>query len=321
MTKNKTALASGSRLKRAVDRKGLGTLSSLLVNARTLKRYTVALRIFFQWTLTEAINLNVNAIEFDEIVGNFINICWEEGEAKGIVGDVLSSLQHHIPTLKRQLNGSWRLYTAWNRHELPVRSPPLSESTALAIAGILHAWQRTDAAILVTLAFYGFLRTGEFCTLIRGQVEFARDLTFVVLFLPDSKGSQRKGAPESVLIRNSALTRCLARYLQSLLPGDRVAKREPSQFRMLFQAACVELGIEKEEFKPYSLRRGGASHHFRVFGNMSLTSELGRWSDVRTARIYVTSAVQELNASQMPARRKAVCGAWRDFWTSFMDAC
>jgi integrase len=319
MTKVKTALASESRLKRAADRRALGPLSSLLINARTLKRYTTALQIFFQWTLAERISLEVTEWELDEICGRFIDVCWQEGEAKGVAGDVLSALQHRIPSLKRNLNGSWRLFTAWNRHEMPSRAPPLPEFVALAIAGVLHAWQRTDAALLVALAFYGFMRTGEMCTLIRGQMEFAIDLSFVVLFLPDSKGAQRKGAPESILIRHSPLARCLKALLRNLLPGDRLAQREPAQFRVLFQAACVELGIGDFGYKPYSLRRGGASHHFRLGGNLSQTSEMGRWSDVRTARIYVTSAVQELNASLLPAQHKAVSERWAAFWNAFVD--
>ena len=44
----------------------------------------------------------------------------------------------------------------------------------------------------------------------------------------------------------------------------------------------------------YSLRRGGATHWYRTFGDMLLVLYRGRREDSRTARIYVTEGLAVL---------------------------
>jgi len=70
-----------------------------------------------------------------------------------------------------------------------------------------------------------------------------------------------------------------------------------ANYRKVFDAACRAAGLDNS-FKPYSLRRGGATHHFKAFGDMSRTMEIGRWSEVRTARIYINTALLELTSIQ-----------------------
>jgi len=64
----------------------------------------------------------------------------------------------------------------------------------------------------------------------------------------------------------------------------------PQKFREVFKKAVIATGLP-ETFKPYSLRRGGASHYFRLTGDMARAVEIGRWRDVRTARIYINTAL------------------------------
>ena len=69
------------------------------------------------------------------------------------------------------------------------------------------------------------------------------------------------------------------------------------QYRILFDKAVEGLELPNT-FKPYSLRRGGATEHFKQWANMSLTMEIGRWKDVRTARAYINGSLMELTSSQ-----------------------
>eukprot|EP00972_Heterocapsa_arctica_P040509 5968660-Heterocapsa_arctica.AAC.1 len=57
---------------------------------------------------------------------------------------------------------------------------------------------------------------------------------------------------------------------------------------------CEAFGLEEWQFKPYSIRRGGATSHLRAFGSLSLTVDRGRWDNPRSARIYLQSGMAQL---------------------------
>ena len=56
---------------------------------------------------------------------------------------------------------------------------------------------------------------------------------------------------------------------------------------------CAKLGFEHPKMSGYSLRRGGASWHFHAYNSYDLTTEAGRWSQIRTARIYIDQAAAD----------------------------
>ncbi len=51
------------------------------------------------------------------------------------------------------------------------------------------------------------------------------------------------------------------------------------------------LGFTEYNFKPYSLRRGGATYDYRVGGRLEATIVRGRWQNAKTARIYITDGL------------------------------
>ena len=68
--------------------------------------------------------------------------------------------------------------------------------------------------------------------------------------------------------------------------------------QLLFDAAVRAVGLPST-FKPYSLRRGGASCFFQATGNYHRTMELGNWKHLSTAKIYINTALLELTQSQI----------------------
>ena len=61
-------------------------------------------------------------------------------------------------------------------------------------------------------------------------------------------------------------------------------------FRGGFQNAIGALGLHEWRFKPYCLRRGGATELYRTTADIALTCSRGRWAHVKTARIYLNDA-------------------------------
>ena len=64
-----------------------------------------------------------------------------------------------------------------------------------------------------------------------------------------------------------------------------------SQFYPLFQKGMEELGVSGMGFRPYSLRRGGATAFYRATCDMPATIERGRWATIRVARIYINDGL------------------------------
>ena len=114
-----------TKLERKEVRHHLGPLKSLLVTPKTLARYKAAVLYFFCFLKANDMPQGRSASEVDLQMSVYIENLWEEGESRSLATDCLSGIQMFLPSLKRNLYGSWRLVTAWQKHELPTRAPPL----------------------------------------------------------------------------------------------------------------------------------------------------------------------------------------------------
>ena len=89
------------------------------------------------------------------------------------------------------------------------------------------------------------------------------------------------------------------------------------RFYELFAQALAVLGLGHMGFRPYSLRRGGATAYYRATRNMPATIERGRWSTARVARIYINDGlakeveirVPEALLAQLRLRAEALISA------------
>ena len=61
--------------------------------------------------------------------------------------------------------------------------------------------------------------------------------------------------------------------------------------------------MESFQFRPYSLRRGGATFWFAKHGSFDRLLVQGRWQAPRTARIYINSGLTALAEATVPASK------------------
>ena len=108
-----------------------------------------------------------------------------------------------------------------------------------------------------------------------------------------TKGGQRRGVEESVIVDDPKVIALCLKALLFLLAGDKLVDVSDYLFRKQFAEDIASLGLS-DEYKPYSFRRGGATHFYRTCGNLGALTTRGRWSDQKTARIYVDEAVAEI---------------------------
>jgi len=313
MPPKRGVLSRPTKGQRRQARQQLGRLSKNVVTAGTRKRYDNALAWLFATLATLLWTVPASTVEFDELLCRIVDMAWNEGESRSLIGDVLSALGDAIPALRGRLPGAWRLVSAWSRLELPARAAPLSQKEVDALSYIAWVWGYFDVAVLLQLAFHAFLRTAELMSARVSQVCFSTKDAEAYLALPETKNSARKGTPEGVRITQSLLAKLLAIAVQGLLPGDTILRRTQTQFRTIFAQLVAEAKLDKG-YKPYSLRRGGATAWFRASASLDATAERGRWNNLRTARIYVNTSLADFceitHSADTEARISELAGAW-----------
>eukprot|EP00438_Fugacium_kawagutii_P020298 Skav211648 [mRNA] locus=scaffold1290:276136:276873:- [translate_table: standard] len=227
---------------------------------------------------------------------------WQNGDPKGWAGDLLSGLGHLIPSVKGHLAGGWRLHSAWGRAELPLRALPFTPKLVYALAqqAFEHHWQ--DTGVLLVLGFYRYPRSGELFQARKADFTFDHK-GHGVWSLPLTKSGQRVGARESLVLDDSWIGGLLRSYMAPLKAGDCLSKVSPATQRLRLKTLLEELNISGN-FRWYSCRRGGATHHFRCSNNMSLVCHIGRWNCAKTARIYITDGLACLTDFQLPLSRE-----------------
>ena len=65
----------------------------------------------------------------------------------------------------------------------------------------------------------------------------------------------------------------------------------PAKWRALFNSCLEGLGIQSLGFRPYSLRRGGATYWFQRHQNLDRILLQGRWHTQKSARIYLNEGL------------------------------
>lgn len=119
-----------------------------------------------------------------------------------------------------------------------------------------------------------------------------------------TKSGKRQGAAESVTLYHEDLCRRLCRWVQTK-PADSLIAGTSNQWSKTFNDILEALGFHKWDFRPYSLRRGGATDMFKKEGSFDRLIMLGRWQSTRTARIYLNEGLSVLAELSLPWSRFA----------------
>ena len=80
---------------------------------------------------------------------------------------------------------------------------------------------------------------------------------------------------------------------KGLLSCERLHRRPAREFGDELKAVARRMGLVHTRLTPYTFRRGGATWWFRATGSFDKVAVQGRWAQVRTARLYIDSALAE----------------------------
>ena len=284
-------VAGATRADRVRARDLLGPLGSLRVAGITRGRYCRAYRNF-AWYMFACGWVLRFLDEVDVALSAYVTTLYEEGEARQKANEAAAALQHYVPNLRRHLSLSWSLIAAWARHELPSRALPFTPAVLAAFCGALVRMGQVRLALACIVGFDTLARTGELLGLEAGHV--TQEPHQAVISFTQTKRGQRVGLEEAVVISDETVLLCLKALCASLRPGDRLTGCSEAQLRKVWGRAARALDLHDAPLRPYSLRRGGATHLYRETQNLHLVAVRGRWSTLTTTRRYVDDAMATL---------------------------
>ena len=295
----KRHLEAATAEERGKIRRRLGTLRQLTVQPSTRKRYDKALQGFFSFLTAEGLDLPKDKRQLDPIVCDYLETLWFEGKGRAQACDTLAALQDSQPGLRNNLPGAWRLLRTWQANEIPSRAPPLPEHIVLAMAGwsLFHGW--VSFALSLLIGFYSMLRTGEILGLASSRFQCTEGQLQALISLGLTKGGKRHGAAESVVLGLEPVVRFLRTWKKVASASTRLTPA-PAKWRALFNSCLAGLGIEHLGFRPYSLRRGGATYWFQKHHNLDRILLQGRWHTQKSARIYLNEGLSVLAQMNVP---------------------
>eukprot|EP00438_Fugacium_kawagutii_P009647 Skav214996 [mRNA] locus=scaffold508:815286:819802:- [translate_table: standard] len=292
-------LEGSSQQERANKRQALGTLQQLTVQPATKNRYNKALDQFFAFLRTNDQRLPRRREQLDPVVCEYLEHLWSQGFGRALASDTVAALQDFDAKIRGHLPGAWRLLRTWSVNEIPNRAPPLPEHVLHAMVGWAFFKQHFSFGASLLVGFYGMLRTGELVGLRSSHVLVDSHRDRVVISLGFTKSGKRQGAAESCVLGYDLLIQYL-RHWKTVATTSSCFCKSPRQWRMLFSEALSALKLESFEFRPYSLRRGGATWWFGKHHSLDQILVQGRWQAARTARVYINEGMAALAEMKLP---------------------
>lgn len=282
-------LAGRTQAERRRLRAGI-RLRDYSITAKTRARYTAAVSKLLPFLETQP-----DLSDLDRVISEWVEREWVLGQPLCHIADALSGLHHFWPEIKGHIREAWRLFKSWRRIETPARAPPLTRDIVRAFVGKAVLSDELAFATLVALGFHGLLRTGELLALEYRDIEI--NSTCGIASLRQTKSGQRTSSLRDSLTIQLLLTMLAAH------PTSRYQKLWPhsgQHFREVFRKYCSFFRVAHLLFKPYSLRRGGATWLLQAGVAMEAIMIRGRWKSLQVGRLYLTDALALLPSLRIP---------------------
>ena len=207
------------------------------ITSRTATLYKREVNRFLRYAVAEKGSLPSQVEVLDELLGEYINELYQEGEPISHAGWLLSGFKRFAPDLRKSLVTGQQFYVNWLRDHVPFRAVPMPWSVAKMLAACACQHQTPDLGLLLLLGFSFFLRTMEMVSLSSDDIHVDPLSSSVVITLQHTKTS-----------RNSVQSLVLHR-----LPKGKIWRYTPSGFRKCFRELLSSVGALPCEFSVYSI--------------------------------------------------------------------
>ena len=299
MGKVSVHLEGRSKEERAKQRQSLGTLKQLALQPKTRKRYQAAREKFYAYLQENHLELPRRLPAFDDLLSDYVEHLWASGEGRALASDSVAAMQDAEPQLKGKLQGTCCLLKTWHTNEVPNRAPPLPEAVLEAMLGWCLFHEQYAFGLSLMLGFYGLLRTGELLSVCNHHIFMTGPDKPAVISLGMTTGGKRTGAAESITVTVGPVLAWLWAWKKTSTSHSPLTP-PPHQWRAKFSECLAALCLSDMGFRPYSLRRGGATFWFGKHGSLDRILIQGRWAAARTARIYLNEGLSVLASLRSP---------------------
>lgn len=279
------------------------------ISERTLRIYKREVAYFFNYLELHDVSLPRSFARLDAEVAEYINHLYQEDEAISRAGWLLSGLKRLYPRVRRELAISQQWYNNWCRSHTPHRATPLTWQITQAFIGLCLEQRWFRLALLLLTGFIFFLRLGEILALEFEDFAIHRGESTVLIRIAASKTSPL--AQQSLVHEDATLASLVSHILRLLPSAGRVWLFSATYFRTCFKAFNDFFNLGPYNFVPYSIRRGGATYFYILFGSLDRVVTRGRWKDVNTARIYLDDARATFIRMQLPLPTQTLLSRFR----------
>ena len=146
------------------------------ISRKTLGIYRREVSLFFRFLDLEGFGLPRSYVRLDQLLAEYINHLFQEGDSLTKAGWVLSGIKRLYPRVRRELAISQQWYNNWCREHTPRRATPITWPLIQAFTGLcLHLkWVRLATLFLLSFVFSSGL---ERCWLCGAVISFATWMT------------------------------------------------------------------------------------------------------------------------------------------------
>lgn len=195
-----------------------------------------------------------------------------------------------LPHLQKRMLKARAVFQGWDRLQ-PAKSPqPLPFGIVVVVTLLFQLAGSPKVGLSCLLAFHGYLRVGELCS-----------LRWKDVFLPgDRRLPSAEGRVSGLLIRQAKtgklqfvplswlfLVRLLEREKNEQSPRSFVCPLKPNRFRKALRTALEQIGCGGMGFVPHFLRHGGATYDFMTGSDPATIQLKGRWRGRKYCLRYV----------------------------------
>ena len=182
-----------------------------------------------------------------------------------------------------------------------------------------YAIQHNDLifAGLLLLGFFAMLRTGELLQVTADDLILTGSKGLVGLY--NTKTGKRHAAAEVVAFDDpftlDTLLELVALKKQQGLRHTPLWILSAAAFRYRFAHYVKRFDLTTHCFRPYSLRRGGATALFQSCGSMETVLLKGRWNSPQVGKIYIQDGLSFLPGLTFTPKAAAMLKQWYPYST------
>ena len=235
----------------------------------TVKKYKTGVRRFWFWVRLVTGKRPKSVRELDFLSGEFINFLYQDERPLGWASDFLCGLKRLYPFCRKYLESANQYHRNWAKAVVRRRACPLPWKVVKGMIGMALIEGRRELGLALYLGFAGLFRASELIFLRLGHIKIMGEAR-AIISLRESKTAVRMANAESVIIKDACLVNLLRCRIDAGRSDELLLSMKYNDLSAALKGCAEFSGVAHPHVTPHSLRRGGATWHFKRCLNMDV---------------------------------------------------